>query len=126
MFFVFAPRNKSKKLALKWFGPHRVIMCKHPAYEIRTGSETKWVTRDKLKRVSSRVKPNIIKEPEIVTPQVVNELEDESSDSDSDEDVDIGHRGRGRYGLRPNPGLVQRLHPTFSHSLFFWEFLLDN
>ena len=117
--FVFAPRNKSKKLALKWFGPHRVITCKHPAYEIRTGSETKWVTRDKLKRVSSRVKPNIIKEPEIVTPQVVNELEDESSDSDSDEDVDIGHRGRGRYGLRPNPGLVQRLHPTFSHSLFF-------
>ena len=78
-------------MALKWFGPHRVITCKHPSQEIRTGSETKWVTRDKLKRVSSRVKPNIIKEPEIVTFQVVNELEDESSDSDRDEDVNIGH-----------------------------------
>ena len=31
---VFAPRNKSKKLALKWLGPHRVVTCKHPAYEI--------------------------------------------------------------------------------------------
>ena len=41
--YVLAPRNKSKKLALKWFGPFEIVKCCHPAYEILVGNNTKWV-----------------------------------------------------------------------------------
>ena len=41
--YVLAPRNKSKKLALKWFGPFEIVECCHPAYEILVGNNTKWV-----------------------------------------------------------------------------------
>ena len=46
--YVFYPRNKSKKLACKWFGPHGILEAKHPAYEIDLGAKTQWLTRDKL------------------------------------------------------------------------------
>ena len=46
---VFYPRNKSKKLACKWFDPYRILQAKHPAYEIDFGTKSQWLTRDKLK-----------------------------------------------------------------------------
>ena len=67
--YVLAPRNKSKKLALRWFGPPEIVKCCHPAYEILVGNKTKWVTRDKLKRAPGGL--NIQVEPDqsgIVTP----------------------------------------------------------
>ena len=83
--YVLAARNKSKKLALKWFGPSKIVTCCHPAYEILVGNNTKWVTRDKLKRVprdvNIRVEPD---QPDIVTrPKQPDEVI-QSSDSDSD------------------------------------------
>ena len=38
--YVFYPRNKSKKLACKWFGPYRISQAKHPAYEIDFGTKS--------------------------------------------------------------------------------------
>ena len=83
--YVLAARNKSKKLALKWFGPSKIVTCCHPAYEILVGNNTKWVTRDKLKRaprdVNIRVEPD---QPDIVTrPKQPDEVI-QSPDSDSD------------------------------------------
>ena len=89
--YVLAPRNKSKKLALKWFGPSEIVECCHPAYETLVGNNTKWVTRDKLKRsprdVNIQVEPD---EPDIVTsPEEPDEVI-QSSDSDSDDsDIEV-------------------------------------
>ena len=61
--YVLAPRNKSKKLSLKWFGhPEIGVKCCHSAYEILVGNNTKWVTPDKLKRATRGV--NIQVEPD--------------------------------------------------------------
>ena len=38
--YVLAPRNKSKELALRWFGPSEIVKCCHPAYEILVGNKT--------------------------------------------------------------------------------------
>ena len=46
---VLAPRNKSKKLALKWSGLSEIVKCCHLACEILVSKNAKLVTRDKLK-----------------------------------------------------------------------------
>ena len=117
--FVFAPRNKSKKLSLKWFGPHRVIQCKHPAYEI----EKAW-TRDKLKRAPPNSHVIQEEQKEIEQPQTLIETEViESSDSDSDDgQPGLVNRNGGRYQLRPNPPRVQFLNDVYIHSIFIRNF----
>ena len=32
LMYILAPRNKSKKLALKWFSASEVVKCCHPSY----------------------------------------------------------------------------------------------
>ena len=108
--FMFAPRNKSKKLALKWFGPYQLIRSRHPAYEIQAGKDTKWVTRDKLKRAPPQARV-VEEEPVILEPPIPIETEVvESSDSDSDAERPEVDRGRGIYRLRPNPPRPQLLN----------------
>ena len=81
--FVLAPRNKSKKLILKWFGPSEIVKYCHPAYEILVDNNTKWVIRDKLKRaprgVNIQIEPD---QPDIVTPPKEPDEVIQSSDSD--------------------------------------------
>ena len=123
--YVFAPRIKSKKLALKWFGPSEIVKCCHPAYEILVGSHTKWITRDKLKRAPRGV--NIQVEPDkadIVTPPKGPDEVIQSSDSNSDDsDIEVPvFRGRGSYRLRPNPARTQVLNDIYVHSVFIKNF----
>ena len=84
LLYVLAQRRKSKKLALKWFRPSEIVKCCHPAYEILIGHNTKWVTRDKLKRaprvVNIQAEPD---QPDIVTPPNEPDKVIQSSDSDS-------------------------------------------
>ena len=53
--YVYLPRNERKKLKLKWDGPHKIVTAKHPVYEVKQGdtSNTKWLTRDKLRKCES-------------------------------------------------------------------------
>ena len=32
--YVFAPRNKYKKLTFKWCGPYKNLKCAHPVYSV--------------------------------------------------------------------------------------------
>ena len=48
--YVLAPRNKSKKLDLKWYGLSEIVKCCHLACEILVSNNAKLVTRDKLER----------------------------------------------------------------------------
>ena len=123
--YVLAPRNKSKKLALKWFGPSNIVTCCHPAYELLVGNNTKWVTRDNLKRAprgaNIQVEPD---QPDTVTsPEEPDEVI-QSLDSDSDNsgtEVPVV-RGCGSYGLRPNPARIQVLNDIYVHSVFVKNF----
>ena len=97
---------------MKWFCPSEIVNCCHPAYEILVGNNTKWVTRDKLKRaaqgVNIQVEPD---QPDIVTPPEEPDEVITSSDSASDDsDIEVPVvRGRGSYELRPDPGRTQVL-----------------
>ena len=84
--YVFYPRNKSKKLACKWFGPYCILQAKHPAYEIDFGTKRQWLTRDKLKlapKSSQVVSPFIaVQDPK---PSETRDITDTvSSESESD------------------------------------------
>ena len=123
--YVLVPRNKSKELVLKWFGPSEIVKCCHPAYEILVGNNTMWVTRDKLKRaprdVNIQVEPD---QPDIVMPpkepdEVTQSLYPDSDDSDIEFPV---VRGRGSYGLRPNPARTQVLNDIYVYSVFVKNF----
>ena len=46
---VFYSRNKSKRLACKWFIPYRILQAKDPVYQIDFGTKSQWLTRDKLR-----------------------------------------------------------------------------
>ena len=52
--YVYLPRNKRIKLALKWMGPFKIISCQHPAYEVAITNHdkvnNKWFVRNHLKR----------------------------------------------------------------------------
>ena len=84
LLYVLAQCSKSKKLALKWFRPSEIDKCCLPAYEILVSHNTKWVTRDKLKRaprvVNIQAEPD---QPDIVTPPNEPDEVIQSSDSDS-------------------------------------------
>ena len=123
--YVLVPRNKSKELVLKWFGPSEIVKCCHLAYEILVGNNTMWVTRDKLKRaprdVNIQVEPD---QPDIVMPpkepdEVTQSLHPDSDDSDIEFPV---VRGRGSYGLRPNPARTQVLNDIYVYSVFVKNF----
>ena len=123
--YVLSPLNKSNKLALKLFCPSETVKCCHPAYEILVGNNTKWVTRDKLKRaaqgVNIQVEPD---QPDIVTPPEEPDEVITSSDSASDDsDIEVPVvRGRGSYELRPDPGRTQVLNDIYVHSVFVKNF----
>ncbi len=50
---VLNPRYRSNSLTYRWYGPGRVIQCKHPVYEIFFQDKNLWYLRNKLKRVSN-------------------------------------------------------------------------
>ena len=38
---IFDPRSKQNKLGLRWKGPHQVVNCAHPCYEVSTPTGSK-------------------------------------------------------------------------------------
>ena len=86
------------------------------------GNNTKWVTRDSLKRaprcVNIQIEPD---QPDIVTApdEVIQSSDSDSDDSDMEVPVVIG---RGSYGLRPNPARTQVLNDIYVHNVFVKNF----
>ena len=113
--YVFYPRNKSKKLACKWFGPYRILQAKHPAYEIDFGTKSEWLTRDKLKVApkNSQVASPFIDEQDprpSETSDITDTVSSESEDEmilEGDNIADQPLRYNKRYNLRPNPDIPQ-------------------
>ncbi len=50
---ILNPRYRSNSLTYRWYGPGRVIQCKHPVYEIFFQDNKSWYLRNKQKRVSN-------------------------------------------------------------------------
>ena len=121
--YVFYPRNKSKKLACKWFGPYRILQAKHPAYEIDFGTKSEWLTRDKLKVApkNSQVASPFIDEQD-PRPSETSDITDTVSSESEDEMILVGDniadqppRYNRRYNLRPNPDIPQPFGDYYVH-----------
>ena len=121
--YVFYPRNKSNKLAYKWFGPYRILQAKHPAYEIDLGTKSEWLTRDKLKVApkNSQVASPFIDEQDprpSETSDITNTVSSESEDEvvlEGDNIVDQPPRYNRRYNLRLNPHIPQPFGDYYVH-----------
>ena len=106
------PRNKSKKLACKWFGPYRILQAKHPAHEIDFGTKSQWLTRDKLKvspENSPVASPFIYKQDP--KPSETSDITDTVS-SESDEMI---LEGDDIADLRPNPDIPHPFGNYYVH-----------
>ena len=121
--YVFYPRNKSKKLACKWFGPYRILQAKHPAYEIDFGIKSQWLTRDKRKvapKTSQVASPFIDEqdpkpsETSDITDTVSSESEDEKI-FEGDNIADQPPRYNRCYNLGPNPDIPQPFGDYYVH-----------
>ena len=121
--YVFYPRNKSKKLACKWFGPYRILQAKHPAYEIDLVTKSEWLTRDKLKVApkNSQVASPFIDEQDprpSETSDITDNVSSESEDEvvlEGDNIVDQPARYNKRYNLRLNPHISQPFGDYYVH-----------
>ena len=121
--YVFYPRNKSKKLACKWFGPYRILQAKHLAYEIDFVTRSEWLTRDKLKVApkNSQVASPFIDEQDprpSETSDITDTVSSESEDDEvleGDNIVDHPPRYNRRYNLRPNPHIPQPFGDYYVH-----------
>ena len=121
--YVFYPRNKSKKLTCKWFGPYRILHAKHPAYKIDFGTKSQWLTRDKLKVApkNSQFASAFIDEQD-PKPSETSDITDTVSSESEDEMILVGDniadqppRYNRRYNLRPNPDIPQPFGDYYVH-----------
>ena len=113
---VYNPRLKGLKLHPKWEGPCKVLsVCDHLLeIEFRTavqGILTKWLPRDRLRKIKNETTICEIIEDTNTENQDVT-INDDSDESD-DESVDNRRHEHPRYGLRR-----QRVNPNYLVDLF--------
>ena len=127
--YVFMPRNRRLKImVLKWHGPFKILEVLHPVYKVeiidsKGKCSEKYVTRDKLRRAEKNATRKYVDAQE--SEETKSDPDDNEEEFDLDdlrddaEDntnalVNINRLGLGRYRLRPNPAIRQRMSGLYN------------
>ena len=94
--YLYLPAKKREKLAIKWVGPHVVVLESHPVYHIQMeNGNQKCVTRDRLRRAgkNAQLATSDVEEVEDLVDNGDKEDENlfqmmESDDEDEEEAID--------------------------------------
>ena len=90
---IFDPRSKQNKLGLRWKGPHQVVNCAHPCYEVSTPTGSKQLPRNRLPQVPKDF-GDIEEEEEDVTHETESSDDEENDvDNEKDETAKNGEEG---------------------------------